>query len=180
MGKRRDSCSSVLARKFGPTKQEFLEAQKGLCPLCGDKIKSLKKANFDHVKSHVSGGKVCGNVLLTHEKCNCKKQADEPHEIYIDILRIVNARLGWNGSRYEKCKAYKRWLKLRQICYLHQDHGIELKIQSPCMWTVEGYTKSHESLIAHMLIFVPTAEIVRVDGDKIYILSLPIGQHRYA
>lgn len=167
------SCSALLAAKFGPSRREFREAQMGLCPLCGKTIEGLKKANFDHVIAASNGGKVNGNVLLTHEKCNNQKQSEDPHPIYVDILKIVNKKLGWNGRRYENCAAYQRWLKLREICYLHQDHGIQLKIQSPSMWTVDKFTKSHDSLLKHMLTFVPRAEIVRVsDTGRIYILTL--------
>lgn len=129
MGKRRESCSAVLTRKFGPTKIEFKKTQNDLCPLCGKGLGNLTKCSFDHVRAHSKGFKVCGNVLLVHSKCNGRKSDADPHPLYIEILNLVNDRLGWNGSRYTKCKNYIIRERLMKVCGVYQDFGIPMFIR---------------------------------------------------
>lgn len=129
MARRRDSCAAILKRKFGPSKIEFKEAQKDLCPLCGRGLGNLEKCSYDHVHAHSKGHKVAGNVLLVHGKCNNKKRDDDPHPIYVEILHLVNSKLGWNGSKYTNCKNYIMRQRLMHICGVYQDFGIPMYIR---------------------------------------------------
>lgn len=161
MSKRRRSVVKFFRENHGPSLEEFHVVQNGLCALCGHRILSLAKANFDHVKCHSAGGKVNGNVLLTHTSCNSRRQSNDMGPVYVEILDLVNERLGWNGKNYTRCVGYSRRLRELKIIDLHDDLGIDIKKLNK-YWYVRypGMADSHiPALSAHFGTFLKNAEI---------------------
>lgn len=171
-GRRRQSCSAILTAKYGPTKVEFKKAQNGICPLCGKGLGDLKKCSFDHVHAHSKGHKVVGNVLLTHGKCNGRKSDDDPHPAYVEILDLVNFRLGWNGSAYQNCKNYKLKGRLMSICWVYQDHGIPVYMRDGKRLHVTNGRFDADVLIAHLAEYFPNLSYAEGAEDDDGVLRL--------
>ena len=85
-------------------RRRLLEAQGGICPLCGKVIldkrvlhrsEYTQKASVDHVIPKVQGGvDRPGNYLVVHWACNSRKAGRYPFGCELIWLEAVNARLG--------------------------------------------------------------------------------------
>lgn len=158
--KKRRSVVKTFREGHGPTKEEFHAAQNGICPLCGKMIIDLGSANYDHVHPHSDGGRVFGNVLLTHVRCNSRRQSTCMGPVYYEILDVVNGRLGWDGKRYRQTVGYSFRMREMAIIDIYDGLGIDIKKLNK-YWYVRypGMQDSHiPALTEHFSIFLKNVE----------------------
>lgn len=179
--KKRRSVVKTFREGHGPSKEEFHAAQNGICPLCGGSIISLNTANYDHVKPHSEGGRVFGNVLLTHIQCNSSRQSDCMGPVYFQILKVVNDRLGWNGKYYTQTIGYSFRLRELAIADLYDNLGIDIKKLNK-YWYVRypGMEDNHiPALKAHFSTFLKNVEFLgRNEADGKQAKAAPLGSFR--
>jgi 5-methylcytosine-specific restriction endonuclease McrA len=72
----------------------LMDAQEGLCSVCGEAIDLADKWTLDHVIPIYEGGAdQLGNLCVAHEACNVAKANDWPTGCEMVALFAVNARL---------------------------------------------------------------------------------------
>jgi hypothetical protein len=126
---KRRSIPRTFADNYGPMKTEFYAAQGGICPLCGKNMSFIEECNYDHVETHMNGGKIYGNVVLTHVSCNSRRPGTmDPCKFYREILKVVNERLGWDEELgYTKTYRYHQKLLEKSVISLHWRFNIKIK-----------------------------------------------------
>lgn len=167
MAKRRSSCSKALAKNGGPSKDDFLKAQKGICALCGKHMKgNPNKFSFDHVDPHSKGGRVCGNVLLTHAKCNNSRGNEDPHPIYVEILHIVNAKLGWDDRIYRNSSNRPAFLKEKAVMDVFRRLKVNTRFLAQHVYLVTECRHNHGRVLKLMSRFFVNPRFVFEDKLK--------------
>ncbi len=159
---KRRSIPRTFADSFGPLKSEFHAAQGGICPLCGHQMDDMAMTNYDHVKTHKQGGKIYGNVLLTHIQCNSKRPgSQEPCEAYLEILKIVNDRLGYDSAHgYTKTYRYHEKMLEKAVVSLHWKYGIKIARQSKMWRLFDVKADDLSALVEHLHLLLVDAVIL--------------------
>lgn len=147
---KRQSIPRTFWERYGPTKVEFYKAQNGLCSLCGKHLGNLDQCNYDHVQTFLDGGNVFGNVLLTHVDCNSRRPGTlKPCESHLQILNIVNERLGWDGFSYTKTLGYYKKKYEKAVLDMHWDYGIKIIRYNMSFKLIDSKAEHLEAIVDH-------------------------------
>lgn len=71
----------------------LVQAQDGLCYLCGDPFTSMEPATLDHVYPRAKNGSNLRNLLAAHASCNVAKSDRLPTLRELAFLKTINLRL---------------------------------------------------------------------------------------